>query len=269
MAELTDPAQEFALLCSALRTEDNAKGANYLAAKFDTAPYSFHFYQVLFTIIERAEFLRQITAQLPEAEHVAPQIEKNIKQILKAFEAPNLAQPWRTHGAPYLNDANISPILIFSVAVRKKFAYPLLTEDEQSELVGVVEELISWLDGHQIGEQDFIRQALIEGLRQFKFRVERLRWMGWGYTLQSLREVISAYMALERGFTTEGEMPLVAAVLKKTAQGLRKIYSTAGVAKEVFESGDFILKAYGAASMVINAKVAGIAGVLTFTNATG
>lgn len=267
MAELTDPAHEFASLCRALSKPANEKGVDWLASKFNTEPHSYEFYQILFTIVERANHLKQITLQIPEAAHIAPQIENNINHILVAFQAPHLAQSWKTHGSPYLQADNVSPILILSAVVRNHFAYPLLDEEDRADLLSQVDELLGWLEGHQLSEQDFIRQALIDGLRQFKFRVERLQWLGWGFTLQSLRDVIAAYMALERGFTDENSMPVVAATLKKVGDALRAIYTTAGVAKDTVESADFILKAYGAASMVAHAKIGGIAGLITFTGA--
>jgi hypothetical protein len=52
-------------------------------------------------------------------------------------------------------------------------------------------------------------------------------------------------------------------------EGLRAIYTAAGVAKDAVERADFILKAYGAASMAAHVKIGGIAGLLTFSGAGG
>lgn len=267
MAELTDPAEEFAKLCRALSSAVDQKGASWLAENFETEPYSYEFYQIFFTIVERANYLRQITAQIPEAAHIAEQINQNISQILIAFRPQSLSGSWKAHGSPYLQDGNVSPILILSAVIRNHVSYPSLNEEERDELLAQVRTLLEWLEDRQLNEKDFIRQALIDGLRQFEFRVQRLRWLGWGYTLESLKDVISAYMALERGFVDDNSNPMVAATLKKVRDALRAIYTTAGVAKDTVESAEFILKAYGAASMIINAKIGGIAGFLTFSGA--
>lgn len=264
MADLTDPAEEFASLCRALSPATDKKGVDWLAEKFETEAHSFEFYQILFSIIDRANYLTQITAQIPAAAHIAPQINKNIARILLAFRAPHLAAAWKTHGSPYLQEDNVGPISILSAVIRNHVSYPALEEQERADLLQHVGDLLKWLEEHQLSEQDFIRQALIDGLRQFEFRVQRLQWLGWGYTLQSLKDVISAYMALERGYSDENEMPVVAATLKKVGDTLKAIYTTAGVAKDTVERADFILKAYGAASLVVHAKVGGIAGLLTF-----
>ena len=89
--------------------------------------------------------------------------------------------------------AHINPIKTLSYQIRQKVSYPKLDEDDRKELLAVVSELIEWLKEHQLKEQDFIRQAIVEGLEQFRFRLERFEWLGWGYTLGSLRDVVAAY----------------------------------------------------------------------------
>jgi hypothetical protein len=51
-------------------------------------------------------------------------------------------------------------------------------------------------------------------------------------------------MALEWG-SDETEMPVVAATLNKVSDGLKAIYTTAGVAKDTVKRADLILKTYG------------------------
>jgi len=127
-----------------------------------------------------------------------------------------------------------------------------------------VQRTLGFLRDHQLERQDFIRQALIEGLEQFIFRLERLRWLGWGYSLEALKDVIGAYFALERGFDTEGGDQIMDATLRKVAGALRSIYSKAGAAKDVVETSDFFLKAYGAAAIYLNTSSGGVSGLLTF-----
>lgn len=265
MASVTDPAQEFALVCQSLANPSNSSGADWLASQFETEPWSREFYLVLLAIIDRGYYLIDFVEDLSGAEHIAPQIRRNVETILHAFQAQSLGGNWQHAGSGYLSAENVSPILILSALIRPHVSYPLLDDEERSELLIDVGNLIEWLEDHQLSDQDFIRQALIEGLVQFQFRLKRVRWLGYGFALESLKEVIGAYFALERGYVDDGSMPLIGAVLQKVGEGLTKIYRKAGVAKEATDRADFLLKAYGAASLYAHANAGGIAGLLTFS----
>lgn len=267
MAEITDPAEEFVSVCTALSRQSTVAGANWLAENFETEPWSRDFYQVLFAIVERGYYLIDLVNSIEGAEHIAPQIERNVHGILDAFKPQGLGAAWHQSGKLKLTQENIGPIQVLSALVRPKVSYPKLSEDERVEIVALVDELLGWLDDHQISEQDFIRQALIDGLLQFRFRLERVRWLGYGYAIESLKEVIGAYLALERGFVDDGSMPVVKAMLQKVGEGIKAIYASAGVAKDATDRADFLLKAYGAASMYANANTGGVAGLLTFGGA--
>lgn len=264
MTELTDPALEFATLCRTLRPAADTKGAEHLAAMFNTDPHSHEFYQIIYTILDRANYLRLLISDIPEARHVASEINGNISGIVRAFQVSGLAGQWKTYGTPFLQENNVGPIMGISPLVRLKVSYPSLSEEEWASILQDTKKLIGWLEGQQLVEQDFIRQALINGLQLFVFRIERIKWLGWGCALQSLKDVIAAYMALERGYVDDGSMPIVGAMLKKVGDGLRTIYAKAGVAKDAVDRADFILRAYGAASLVAHAKAGGVVPLLTF-----
>lgn len=265
MPAITDPAHEFATLCTLIRPPSPKSGVEHLANIFKVEQHSHEFYEIIFSIIDRAWSLKSMLTQIDNAAHVAPIFERHIDNTLNAFRLTHLPGEWRSHGAPFLEDQNVSPIFALSAIIRPVISYPSLSDEERASLSEEVGTLIGWLEGHQIGEMDFIRQALIDGLHQFQFRLDRLNWLGWGYTLQSLRDVIGAYMALERGIDGNVENTTIEAMKLKVWEGIQKIYSSVGVAKDVYERGDFILRAYGAASIVANAKSGGIMGLLTFS----
>ena len=196
MANLTDPAHEFAALCRRLRPPTNTRGSDHLAELFKTDPHSDEFYQIISTIIDRANQLKVLVSKIDGTAHIASEINNNISNILRTFQVSHLAGQWGTHGSPHLQEDNVGPIMILSAAIRPHISYPALTDDERAEILQDVETLLVWLQEHQLNEQDFIREALIEGLRQFAFRLERTQWFGWGYTFQSIKEVIGAYLAL-------------------------------------------------------------------------
>lgn len=264
MTEVTDPAEEFAFLCRALHGSPNKSGADWLAQRFNTEPWTHEFYQVLFAIIERGYYLIDLVGRLPETEHISDQVTSNLLTILEAFNAQGLGANWNNTSARHLGPEHVSPILVLSAIIRPHVSYPKLGVEEQKEVLACVDELLVWLTDHQLVEQDFLREAMINGLKQFRFRLERLEWLGSGYAIESLKEVIGAYFALERGHVDDGSMPIVSATLKKVAEGLQDIYSKVGVAKEATDKADFLLKAYGAASLYAHANAGGIVGLLTF-----
>lgn len=264
MPAVTDPAEEFALVCKALSGSSKESGANWLAKNFKTDPWSEDFYQILFAIINRAHFLKKLIGSLEETKHLAPQASRHLDNILNAFKPQSLAGTWASTGANYLGDANVAPVLMLSGSIRQNIKYPKLTDDEREDILGLSRDLLLFLHEHQLEDQDFIRQALIDGLEQFIFRLERLRWLGWGYSLEALKDVIGAYLALEHGFDPKDGNQMIDATLRKVAGSLKSIYAKAGTAKEVVDTADFILKAYGTAAIYLNASSGGINGLLTF-----
>ena len=152
----------------------------------------------------------------------------------------------------------ISPI------IRSKVSYPKLDEDELNDVMDAVSEFLTWLTEHQLANQDFIRQAIIDGMRQFQFRVNKIKWTGWGYTIQSLKDVIAAYKMLEGAVPNPSTAPDAEAVLKKGAKFFVRVFETIGVAKGTVEKADFLLRAYGAIGLIQHGTT--VAGLLTHLN---
>lgn len=264
MPNITDPAAEFASLCQVLSQGSRESGATWMAENFETDAWSRDFYRILFAIVERAHFLKSVVYKIEEARHIADQANIHLDEILRAFNPQNLGGTWSNSGMQQLGPQHVGPIVMLSAVIRPHIQYPLLSTDEREEILELANELNAWLVDHQLNEQDFIRQALINGLDEFIFRLERLRWLGWGYSLEALKDVIGAYLALEKGFVDDNSMPMVDATLKKVAGGIRAIYEKAGVAKDVTETSGFMLKAYGTAAAFLNASTGGVQGLLTF-----
>jgi len=249
MAAVTDPAREIADLCTKLMTSDGNRqqqGSTVLAAAFNVEEWSSEFYQVIFAVSRNADKLIEIIQNLNLDPDTQSELVGDVEQIQQAFSRNGLVNQWQHTLNHYLTPSHVKPIKALSMQVRGLYAFPKLNADELDELLGEVDELLSWLNEHQLKDQDFIRQAIIEGLEHFRFRAERVGWVGWGYALQSLREVIGAYLALERGLPETGREPAAEAVLKKTAALVQAVYSKVDFAKSVMETGDFVLKAYGA-----------------------
>lgn len=150
---------------------------------------------------------------------------------------------------------------MLSGQVRLLAPTPRLSDDQRNTVVADVEELLIWLNNLQLKDNDFIRQALIDGLMRFKFRLIRLKWVGLGYALHGLREIIGAYLALERGIPTDGSAPDAQAVLKKVSTLIKDVVAKLRILKDAQEIADWALRAYGAAQLAI--QVSGVAGLIT------
>jgi hypothetical protein len=252
MALITDPAMELANLCDNLVHGQDVAGFTHLSQKFEVEPWSLDFYRIVFNVVERANYIKDLVKSIPDSSHIADDAIQHIDQLLIGFQPKSMNSSWNSFGVKYINPANIQPIKMLSPFIRGKVRYPELSPDEINEILGLVEQLIEWLEDKQLSDNDFIRESLIEGLKSFYFRLERLRWLGWGYTVSSLRDVISAYMALERGI--DASDPQATAIVKKTGSFIKKAYEKLGVAKDIADRGDFLIKAYGMASISLDVQ---------------
>lgn len=249
---LTDPARELAELCQSLCVQTGRRGDEFLADHFRVEAWSRDFFQIIFTISERCSKLQDIVDRLDLDQDVREEIKASIAEIMLAFSASGMQHPWQQDGAVRLALHNTRPIKAISGQVRQHIAYRKLSGAEIVELLESIAELLGWLEEHQLAEQDFIRQALIEGLNQLYFRLDRISWLGSGYAIESLREVIGAYMMLERGITP-AENPAAEAAIKKVGTLIQKIYSKISAAKNVSETGDWLVRVYAAGSLYYQA----------------
>lgn len=262
MVGTTDPAREIVDICRQLGRPGDKRGDDYIAAKFGVDPWSRDFFEIVFSIVERLDHLRDIAADLEFDDDQLSEIKHHIEGVKSAFGRQSLASPWNNGGmgASLLSGSHVAAINVLSGPVRRKVSYPKLEKDEVDEIVGLIDALLSWLEDEQLSEKDFIRQGLIEGLKGMRIRLSRLEWLGWSYTVQSLRDVITAYMALEREFPDPQANPLAAAIEKKTLDLLEKVWVKTGQASEVRDRLGLIVEIYGAWAI---ARDTGISGLLT------
>lgn len=261
MAAVTDPAREMSELCARLYSGVGTRGDQFLAEAFGVPAWSPEFFQILSSIVERTDFLIRLVEELDLDEDLKQEAVSHIEAVKGAFRLEALMNTWNSTGTRALGPDNVQPIKMLSSTIRQKVAYPKLTDEELLDVLAEVDQLAGWLSEHQAKEHDFIRQALLDGLGQFRSRLARIGWFGWGYTLDSLREVIGAYMALEHGLPAKGADPVAEAILKKTAAFVKNFYEKTQLFKGVVETGDLMLRAYGAASLL--AHGGSIAGLLT------
>ena len=154
------------------------------------------------------------------------------------------------------------PIRMASAYVRPNFGVVVPTAEEMSEFIGLIDDLLGWLDVAQLTEKDFIRAALIDGLRAFRFKAERVGWYGWLDTMGSLREVIAAYLMLERELPDPNVSPPYEAMVRKTGEFLKTVFGRVKFVKDAVSMGDWLLRGYGALQVAQHAPN-GLAGLLT------
>lgn len=148
---------------------------------------------------------------------------------------------------------------MLSGMIRPRIAFPKFNDEELNDLVEMTERLISELEGLQLYESDFIRYALLNGLKNLLFRLKRLKWVGWEFAAAGLREVIEAYYALERGMPGNSQNPQAEAILRHVSSYITKFYKKTEAFKGAVETADFLLKCYGAASLYMGAgPIAGL-----------
>jgi len=147
--------------------------------------------------------------------------------------------------------SSTAPLRALSPIVRTRIAYPRITREERQIAQAEIAQLISWLEEHELHDKDFIRQALLVGLRRTNLRLSWFGWFGWIGTLASLREVVAAYMSLESMATTPGTNPDAEIVLRKTRAMISVVFDKLKVAKDVADVG-----AYGVAAYAILTKAA-------------
>lgn len=205
--------------------------------------------------------LEEVINDLDTDEDIKADAIAHLGKIKTGFDYSCLTSAWNQRGQLYISRENFQAIKMLSSLVREKVSYPKLTAEETEEVLALVDNLLAWLSEHQIKDNDFIRQALIDGLKQFKFRLEHLKWLGWGYTISSLRDVIGAYLALERGAGDPAQHPDASAVLLKTKSFLKEVYDRTKTAKDIYGVGDFVVKMYVYGFLAYHSK--SIAGFIT------
>lgn len=246
MPSKSDTAKQIADLCNHLRDRGRKPtGAVVISQAFGVEPWSADFLELIYILTRRLDELQDLVRNLGDGvdDDIKEQAVAHIQVLRKAFGPDGLSNAWSHATDHFITSEHVNALKMISPQIRHVQPLPLLNAEEKQEILDLVDDLLGWLAEHQIHDQDFIRQAIIEGLERFRFRLERVSWLGWGYTLDSLKEVIGAYLALERGLDPNAQ-PDGAEVLRKVGGALKKVFKTIGVAKDASEKGTWLIDAY-------------------------
>lgn len=240
MTKTTDPAREIAKFCDLLKVGSGERGDVFLAKSFGVEAWSAEFFQILNAYMERTQFILAIVDTMPlDADH-RQEIAGHIRTLQKLCSSDVLRHAWNNSsgGLPIVRGDGRAAISSLSPSIQPIVQYPVLDNEEREQILSEVEFVLGKLQDLQLGDRDFIRQALIDGLRQFHFRLERLKWLGWGYTVAGLRDVITAYLTLERGFPDVQANTSAAAIMKHTKGVFSKVRTATGMAADLKDGFD-------------------------------
>lgn len=260
--EQTDMALELAELCERLTRQVPQAGDDFLAGEFGVEKWTPDFFAIVFAVVNRTQQLERLLESEGISEAVLKEARSHLGAIRSAFDRESMRRPWKDHGMTLVSPNHSSPVRLLSGMISRNHSFDRLTPEDIDEIRAMVAELVGWLKEHQIGDRDFIRECLIEGLEQFDFRIARLSWFGWAYSVQSLKDILMAYFALERGINP-ADNPDASAVLQKVGAVLKKLYGMTHAAKDTAETADWALSFARAAMKIGSTGSTFIAGYLT------
>ena len=242
---ITDPARELVDLIRSLQIVSSRQSDGGLAELWGVKPWSSDFMLIIYTISARIDGLKLLTRKTDLDTDQKNEMCEHLENIRKAFGPSGMSNTWSHVLGSYLTPAHINPVSMLSGLVRPLQSYAKLGNDEVSELLEMINTLQVWLSDHQLHDHDFIRQSIIDGLDHLTFRLEHVGWLGWGYAIEGLKDLIHAYFVLERGVADSGENSTAAAALKNLGTFIRTTYSKMTILKDVTEVGDWMLRIYG------------------------
>lgn len=268
---LTNPARELVEFCQwieSIPSKENTTAA-HIGKALRIKPWSVEFYRFAIFINGRFDRVLELVESLSIDKDIIEESKDQLEVLRSPFTEPGFRSPWNPTGGNLNNNSkaklsqlNRAPIKALSSEIQRLVAYPKLDSETRQSIDSECAELQAWLEDHQLSEFDFIRQMIIDGIKSFREDLQREHF-GTEYILNSLRELIEAYMLLERTpqFFGSGlvNQPDYGAMLKKVGSTLKFTYSKINFVKSTLETGDFVLKAYGALHL---AKQMGIAGLL-------
>lgn len=246
--EFSDLALDLADICSSFNAEGNIRGDDFLAKQFGTRVWSNEFMEILSEIRKRIARLEHLVNQLDLDAQIASDLKGACSSIARAFEVQALHTTWNTGGggSQLLGRENWRVIRQASTSLRKINRYPRLSEQEVLEAVEETKTLLKWCVEHQIEQFDYLREAIIIGLRKFEFRLQHYRWLGWEYSLEPLKEIHHAYDWMGRKEVSPNDYPSYAAMNKLVGEFLAKKYGQILKIKNVADTGVWAFTVYQA-----------------------
>lgn len=243
--QFTDFALELAEAFNELKHPANEIGATHLASKFEVAPWSPEFMLILVSIRERIIALQTYASTAPAPDLVRSTILGGLSTATEAIGINSLNRPWKEIGSPSMASC-VGNIALFSPTVQQVIKYPKPTPDEIKSVIAEADNLLEYLALLQLTDGDFCRQATIEGIRMFRFRLAYLKWLGANYSRVGLQSVAGAGLALATFNGQSATNSNNAEAVQRVIGFVKRSYETLHTTKEVTETADFLVKAFAA-----------------------
>jgi hypothetical protein len=246
---LTDPAKELAETLNLLAAEPNMAVADRIASSARVDIWTPDFFRVFFELMSRIDLVSSKIKDLPMDEDIREDALRSVADIKSVFSNSQILSQSNGDIRKRLTGSNATVLKMLSMMIREKISYPLLDRETRTEVLRDCSELRNWLVEVQSDEKDFVRQALIEGLESFIFRLERLEWLGHGFVLDGLKSVIHAYLSVQGARSIDdGGAELQDAILAKAKSVIVRALTAFDLVKDNAERADWALRAYGAVS---------------------
>ncbi len=247
---MTDPARELADIAKALAVANGKKGAAFLADQFGVEAWSTEFFKIITCIMERADLVASVIFEAGYDEEIRREAHLHLQGFKEGFSGSSLVNNWNTegHGITAMK-VHGSPIKFLSNEVRQFVAYPRLSDEEIAELLDSIDTylgMIAPLEECPV----FVRQSIIDGLMSFKFQLEKIGWLGAGYSLAAFRDLLDIYAQSQRRYAETPDCN-PEAVLDGLLSILRSFKTKAEEAKGWTEAGQFIWDGYSLAAKII------------------
>lgn len=249
MASVTDPAYELGEIAQKLCHGSSKTGEVFLAERFGVAPWSTEFVLILSCIYQRID----LVARSIQRDDVDLEFQETAQKVLTNFKggftSASLRNAWHNAGGGLtaMKDSEHA-LKMMSSTVRQRVSYPKLTGEEVAEFLDLSSAYLEALRDAS-DEPDFVRQAIVDGVIKFRFQLEHLGWMGAGYVLESLRELMFVYGWASQRSRQQHELD-AGAVLKGLGALLTRIKKTVDAAESWKKSGTAVWQAYQLVSTV-------------------
>lgn len=257
---LTDPAKELAETLNLLAAEPNVTISEKIARGANVKIWTPDFFRILFEITNRIDLVASKIRDLPMDEDLRQDALRSVSNIRSVFASSGILDQYNNEIKNTITGSNATVLKMLSMVIREQVSYPLLDSEARQAVLEECVTLQNWLTDLQSEDRDFIRQALIEGLDSFIFRLERLEWLGHGFVLDGLKEVIQAYLSVQGARVVDDSgAELQDAILAKTKASIFRVLKAFDLAKDTSERADWALRAYGAVAALADGSTTVVA----------
>lgn len=243
-AGLTDPIIELVSALRDLRFSVDAKGYDALAKKFGVESGSSDFALIVSLILKRMESISELIRGMDEVDDTVKDRQITcISNLRRAFSPATLSNNWKANGGGpgMLAEEFLVGVESLQSHARQKQPIPRLTDEEVSELLHETEIFRIFLEELQSEEKDFIRQSIIDGVREFELSLKHFRWVGWAQCFQSFKQTYLTYRILETGdHPNYSSHPRYSEALKSARSLVRRFLDVANRAKTDKEAIEFL-----------------------------